>query len=83
MKDVQLISSPPSRDNLIYFLNQNIIWMNWFLFFLHNLPTQQCKFRRPCCLLEDMAIVPTPIYHWKLNLEKKLQTLQDTLIFEG
>ena len=26
-------------------------------------------------LLEDMAIVPTSIYHWKQNLGKKLQTL--------
>ena len=34
-------------------------------------------------LLEDMAIVPTSIYHWKQNLGEKLQTLLELLTFSS
>ena len=88
MKDVQLISSPPSRDNLIYFLKpkHNLDELVSVLSSEFTNPAVQ-KIRRLYCLLEDMVTIPTSIiYHWKQNLETNLQTLLDTQIllnFEG
>ena len=81
MKDVQLISSPPSRDNLIYFLKPK-----------HNLDelvsVLSSEFTNSAVqilktLLEDMAIVPTSIYQWKQKLGKKLQTLLELSTFSS
>ena len=82
MNDVQLISSPPSRDNLIYY----------FLKPKHNLDelvsVLSSEFTNSAVkilktLLEDMPNVPNSIYHWKQNLGKKLQTLLELSTFSS